>query len=162
VLLLAQSSRSRLGRVMAWSHIQLFYHVTKNSRAGTASLYSSKGYLSFRVPTVAPGCESAGGAKACTLPKHGLIGDWRVVLARLLMRPRSIHLRSHQLPYLSPRLTDPRPHAWWFRRATRGAPRCHCIGFKDYLLSFAADSRRHAIACGGSHFAHSKSGTQTV
>jgi hypothetical protein len=36
---------------MAWSHIQLFYHTTKDSRMGTASLYSSKGYPSFRVPT---------------------------------------------------------------------------------------------------------------
>jgi hypothetical protein len=54
-LLLAQSSRPRLGRVMAWSHIQLFYHATKDSHMGTASLYSSKGYPSFRVPTVAPG-----------------------------------------------------------------------------------------------------------
>jgi hypothetical protein len=36
---------------MAWSHIQLFYHATKNSRVGTAFLYSSKGYPSFRVPT---------------------------------------------------------------------------------------------------------------
>jgi hypothetical protein len=53
-LLLAQSSRPRLGRVMAWSHIQLFYHATKDSRVATASLYSSKGYPSFRVPTVAP------------------------------------------------------------------------------------------------------------
>jgi hypothetical protein len=50
-LLLAQSSRLRLGQVMAWSHIQLFYHATKDSRVGTASLYSSKGYPSFRVPT---------------------------------------------------------------------------------------------------------------
>jgi hypothetical protein len=49
-LLLAQSSRPRLGRVMAWSHIQLFYHATKDSRVGTASLYNSKGYPSFRVP----------------------------------------------------------------------------------------------------------------
>jgi hypothetical protein len=55
VLLLTQSSRPRLGRVMAWSHIQLLYHATKNSRVGTTSLYSSKGYLSVRVPTVAPG-----------------------------------------------------------------------------------------------------------
>jgi hypothetical protein len=39
---------------MAWSHIQLFYHATKNSRVGTAFLYGSKGYPSFRVPTVAP------------------------------------------------------------------------------------------------------------
>jgi hypothetical protein len=51
-LLLDQSSRPRLGRVMAWSHIQLFYHATKDSHVGTASLYSSKGYPSFRVPTV--------------------------------------------------------------------------------------------------------------
>jgi hypothetical protein len=55
VLLLAQSSRPRLGRVMDWSHIQLFYHATKNSRVGTASLYSNKGYPSFKVPIVAPG-----------------------------------------------------------------------------------------------------------
>jgi hypothetical protein len=43
------------------------------------------------------------------LPQHGLIDDWRAVSARLLMHPPSIHLRSRQLPYLSPRLTDPRP-----------------------------------------------------
>jgi hypothetical protein len=64
VLLLAQSSRPRLVRIMAWSHIQLFYHATKNSRVGTASLYSSKGYPSFRVPTVAPG-PSQGRMRAC-------------------------------------------------------------------------------------------------
>jgi hypothetical protein len=46
--------------------------------------------------------------KACTLSQHGLIGDWRAVLARLLTRPVSIHLQSRQLPYLSPRLSDPR------------------------------------------------------
>jgi hypothetical protein len=40
-----------LGRVMAWSHIHLLYHATKNNRVGTASLYSSKGYPSLRVPT---------------------------------------------------------------------------------------------------------------
>jgi hypothetical protein len=40
---------------MAWSHIQVFYHRTKNSRVGTVFLYSSKGHPSFRVPTVAPG-----------------------------------------------------------------------------------------------------------
>jgi hypothetical protein len=51
-LLLAHSSRPRLGRVMAWSHIQLLYHATKDSHVGTTSLYSSKGYPSFRVPTV--------------------------------------------------------------------------------------------------------------
>jgi hypothetical protein len=73
------------------------------------------------------GCEPTGGAKACTLPQHDLIGDWHAVLARLLTRPLSIRLQSRQLPYLSLRLTDPRPHAWWFRRATRGMPRCRCI-----------------------------------
>jgi hypothetical protein len=51
VLLLTQSSRPRLRQVMAWSHVQLFYHATKDSRVGTASLYSSKVYPSFRVPT---------------------------------------------------------------------------------------------------------------
>jgi hypothetical protein len=40
---------------MAWSHVQLLYHTTKDIRVGTASSYSSKGYPSFRVPTVAPG-----------------------------------------------------------------------------------------------------------
>jgi hypothetical protein len=44
-LLLAQSSRPRLERVMAWSYIQLFYHATKSSRVGTVLLYSSKGIL---------------------------------------------------------------------------------------------------------------------
>ena len=39
---------------MAWSHIQLFYYATKDSRLCTASSYSSKGYPSFRVLTVAP------------------------------------------------------------------------------------------------------------
>jgi hypothetical protein len=50
VMLLAQSSRPRLGRVMAWSHVQLLYHATKDSRVGTESSYSSKGHTSFRVP----------------------------------------------------------------------------------------------------------------
>jgi hypothetical protein len=68
-LLLAQSSRSRLGRVMAWSHIQLFYHATKDSRVGTASLYSSKGYPSFRLPTVAPGPTSGEDASLQVGPK---------------------------------------------------------------------------------------------
>jgi hypothetical protein len=113
VLLLAQSSRPRLGRVMSWSHIHLFYHATKDSRVGTAFLYSSMGYPSFRVPTVAPGptsWEDASlqvGPKLVLLPQHALIGDWRTVLACLLTRPLSIRLRSRQLPYLSPRLTDP-------------------------------------------------------
>jgi hypothetical protein len=39
---------------MAWSHVHLCYHATKDSHVGTASLYSNKGYPSFRVPIVAP------------------------------------------------------------------------------------------------------------
>jgi hypothetical protein len=68
-LLLAQSSRPNLGRVMTWSHIQLFYHATKDSCMGTASLYSSKGYPSFRVPTVAPGPTSGEDASLQVGPK---------------------------------------------------------------------------------------------
>jgi hypothetical protein len=68
-LLLTQSSRPRLGRVMAWSHIQLLYHATKDSRVGTVSLYSSMGYPSFRVPTVAPGPTSGEDASLQVGPK---------------------------------------------------------------------------------------------
>jgi hypothetical protein len=52
VLLLAQSRRPRLGRVVVWSNIQVFYHVTKDSRVGTVPLYNSKGYPCSRVPIV--------------------------------------------------------------------------------------------------------------
>jgi hypothetical protein len=52
VLLLAQSSRLRLGRAVVWPHAQLLYHTTRDSRVGTASSYCSKGYPSFRVPTI--------------------------------------------------------------------------------------------------------------
>jgi hypothetical protein len=55
VLLLAQSRRPRLGRVMVWSHIQVFYHATKDSRVGTVPLYGSKGYPYSRVPIVVHG-----------------------------------------------------------------------------------------------------------
>jgi hypothetical protein len=55
VLLLAQSSRPRLGRATTWSHAQLLYHATKDSRVGTASSYCSKGYPCFRVLTVTLG-----------------------------------------------------------------------------------------------------------
>ena len=51
MLLLAQSSRPRLGRAMVWFHAQLLYHATKDSRVGTASSYGSKGYPCFRVLT---------------------------------------------------------------------------------------------------------------
>jgi hypothetical protein len=55
MLLLAQSSHPRLGRVTAWPHTKLLYHTTKDSCVGTVSSYCSKGYPSFRIPTVAPG-----------------------------------------------------------------------------------------------------------
>jgi hypothetical protein len=61
VLLLAHSSRPTLGRVMARSHVQPFYHATKGSRVGTASSYSSKGYPSFMVPLGANRPESTVG-----------------------------------------------------------------------------------------------------
>jgi hypothetical protein len=111
---------------------------------GTVSLYSSKGYPSFRVPTVAPGPTSGEDASLQVGPKlvlrvnHGMTGDWGAVLACLLMRrinsahmlthALSICLRSHELSHLSPRLTHPRPHVWRFHRAMRGAPRCHRLG----------------------------------
>jgi hypothetical protein len=50
-LLWTQSSRPRFGRVMARSHTQHHYHAAKRYCVGTASLYSSKGYPSFRIPT---------------------------------------------------------------------------------------------------------------
>jgi hypothetical protein len=53
MLLLAQSSHPRLGRVMAWPHAKLLYHATKDSLVGTVSSYCSKGYPSFRVLTLA-------------------------------------------------------------------------------------------------------------
>jgi hypothetical protein len=69
VLLLAQNSRLRLRRVMAWSHVQLLYHATKDHHVGIASSYNSKGYPSFRVPTVAPGPTSGEHASLQVGPK---------------------------------------------------------------------------------------------
>jgi hypothetical protein len=51
LLSLAQSSRPRPGQAMVWSHAQVLYHATKDSRVGTASSYGSKGYPCFRVLT---------------------------------------------------------------------------------------------------------------
>jgi hypothetical protein len=68
-MLLAQSNHPRLGRVVVWSHVQLLYHATKDSRVGTASSYSSKGYPSFKVPTVAPGPTSGEVASLQVGPK---------------------------------------------------------------------------------------------
>jgi hypothetical protein len=114
VLLLAQSSRLTLGRVMAWSHVQPFCHATIDSRVGTVLLYSIRGYPCFRVPTVALGPTSGEDASLQVGPKLVL----RLNMACLvigtpfqwaLMHPPSIRLRSRQLPYLSLRLTVLRP-----------------------------------------------------
>jgi hypothetical protein len=107
---------------MVWSHAQLLYHATKDSRVGTASSYGSKGYPCFMVLTVAPrahlrgGCEPAGGA-------NSLIGDWRAASMRLLTYSPLIRLWSSQLPYLFPRLTDPRPP----RLDGFAGPRARCL-----------------------------------
>jgi hypothetical protein len=58
---------------MAWSHVQLLYHVTKYSRVGAASSYSSKGYPSFRVPTVgAASSYNSKGYPSFRVPTHVL------------------------------------------------------------------------------------------
>jgi hypothetical protein len=54
-LLWTQSGCPRLGRVVAWSHTQQYSTLTtrlRDSRVGTATLYSIKMYPSFRVPTI--------------------------------------------------------------------------------------------------------------
>jgi hypothetical protein len=114
VLLLAQSSRPTLGRVMAWSHVYPFYHATKGSRVGTASSYSSKGYPSFRVPTVAPGPTSVEDASLQVGPKLVLRLNMACLVIGtpfqcVLTHSPSIRLWSRPLPYLSPQLTDPWP-----------------------------------------------------
>jgi hypothetical protein len=86
-----------------------------------------------------------------------MTGDWGAILARLLTRrinlarlvthALSVCPRSHQLPHLSPRLTDPRPHVWQFHQAIRGAPRCAAL-VNEYLSTAAP--RRCTIVRGGS------------
>jgi hypothetical protein len=68
-LLLAQSSHPRLRRVTTWPNAQLLHHATKDSRVGTASSHSSKGYHSFRVLTVAPGPTSGEDASLLVGPE---------------------------------------------------------------------------------------------
>jgi hypothetical protein len=60
---------------------QLLYHATKDIRVGTASSYSSKGYPSFKVPTVAPGPTSMEDASLQVGPKLVL----RLNMARLVI-----------------------------------------------------------------------------
>jgi hypothetical protein len=50
------------------------YHATRDSRAGTASSYCSKGYPYFRVPTVAPGPTSREDTSLQVGPKL----DWQL------------------------------------------------------------------------------------
>jgi hypothetical protein len=114
VLLLAQSSHSKLGRAMVWSQAQLLYHATKNSRVGTASSCCSMGYPSFRVPTVAPGPISGEDASLQVGPKLVLRLNMACLVIGapfqcVLTHSSSIRLWSRQLPYLCPRLTDPWP-----------------------------------------------------
>jgi hypothetical protein len=75
VLLLVQSSYPKLWRVTAWPNAQPLYHATKDSHVGTASSYSSKGYPSFRVLTVAPGPTSGEDASLRVGPKLELHHD---------------------------------------------------------------------------------------
>jgi hypothetical protein len=121
---------------------QLLYHATKDIRVGTASSYSSKGYPSFKVPTVAPGPTSMEDASLQVGPKLVL----RLNMARLVIDAlfQCVCWRTHRQSafghtncHICPHgwLTHG-PHAWWFRRATRGAPRYRCIGLKNYLLLF--------------------------
>jgi hypothetical protein len=103
-----------LGRVMAWSHVQPFYHVTKGSRVGTVPSYSSKGYPSFRVPTVAPGPTSGEDASLEVGPKLVLRLNMVCLVIDapfqcVLTHSLSIRLWTRQLPYLSSWLTDPCP-----------------------------------------------------
>jgi hypothetical protein len=85
------------------------------------------------------------------LPQYGLSGDWGIILARLLTchtnlahlstHPLSIRPWSRQLPYLSPRPTDPwlprlvvsLGHAWgaslpppWLKISFRSGPEAAC------------------------------------
>jgi hypothetical protein len=59
---------------MVW-WLQLLYHATKDSRVGTASSYSSKGYPSSRVPIVAPGPTSGEDVSLQVGPKLVLCFD---------------------------------------------------------------------------------------
>jgi hypothetical protein len=57
-----------------WWGSGVVYHATRDSRAGTASSYCSKGYPCFRVPTVAPGPTSGEDTSLQVGPKL----DWRL------------------------------------------------------------------------------------
>jgi hypothetical protein len=54
---------------MVWSRVELLYHATKDSRVGTGSSHSSKGYPTFRVPTVASRPTSGEDASLQVQPK---------------------------------------------------------------------------------------------
>jgi hypothetical protein len=90
--------------------------------------------------------------------------DWCASSVRLLTYSLLIRLRSRQLPYLSPRLTDPRPPCLVVSSGhARGASIPLHLVLKKYLLSsVAAPRRRSTGACGGSLFPHPGSGTQGV
>jgi hypothetical protein len=78
---------------------------------GTVLLYSSRGYPCFRVPTVAPGPTSGEDASLQVGPKLVLCLNMACLVIGepfqcVLTHSPSIRLRSRQLPYLSPWLTD--------------------------------------------------------
>jgi hypothetical protein len=114
---------------------------------GTASSYSSRGYPCFRVLTVAPRPTSGEDESLQVGPKLVLCFNMaRLVIDAsfqcVLMHSPLIRLQSRQLPYLSPRLTDPWPpclvvlsgHTWgasiplhWFKKF----PSAFCRGPKE-------------------------------
>jgi hypothetical protein len=94
VLLWTQNSRLRLGREWLGPTHSTSTTRLSDSRVGTASLHISKGYPSYRVPTVAPGPTSGEdtslqvGPKLFTSCQHGLTGDRGATSARASLTQR--------------------------------------------------------------------------
>jgi hypothetical protein len=118
------------------------------------------GYRQWPRAHLRGGCEPAGGAKACTSPQHGLIGDWRVVSVRLLTHSPSIRLRSRQLPYLSLRLTDPRSPCLVVSSGHARGASLLLHWFKILPFVFRSGPKEATGARGGSLFPHPKSSAQ--
>jgi hypothetical protein len=170
VLLLAQSSDLRLGQVMVWSHIQLFYHTTKNSRVVLRFYTAVRGTLVSGYRQWPPGPPQGRmlayrWGQSLYFASSGLIGDWRSVLARLLTRPLSIHLRSRQIPYLSPRMIDPRlptPGGFVGPRVGRLVSAALVLKITFCLLQRPEGGALSRSAVHTPLFPHPKSGTQIV
>jgi hypothetical protein len=94
---------------------------TKDSRVGTVPSHCSKGYPCSRVPTVAPRPTLGEDTSLQVGPKLVLC-DWHAASVCLLTQLLPAHLWSHQLPRLSPRLTDSwSPHLMVLMGHARGA-----------------------------------------